>query len=164
MNSSPKSSLSRRPLPPSRSIPRAVRSSPNRASPVDRTGFLATMASRTGSIAATSPRRISIAKGASPAFASGNWGIKTWTFAGNTWKLDQGSDGGDPCFGTYEPFANEHLVFVTSGGGCGVEGWMVWRPDGGEDVVLKQLAGAGISYRDLIEITAFLDRVWTKID
>ena len=43
MNSSPKSSLSRRPLPPSRSIPRAVRSSPNRASPVDRTGFLATM-------------------------------------------------------------------------------------------------------------------------
>ena len=130
---------------------------------VDTTGFVATMIPD-GVYRTEITQEDLVAKGTSPEFAARNWGVKTWTFTGDTWKLDQGANGGDPCFGTYKSVAGDHLEFVTEGGGCGVEGWMLWRPDGVDDVVLLQPTGDDISFKDFTEITAFFDRVLTKID
>lgn len=96
-----------------------------------------------------------LAKGASPTFAKGNDGVKTWTFQGNTFAQEH--VGG--CQGTYEVMSGS-LTFH----GCDVEGArFLWRPEG-DGIVILPLLEDGLSARDRTEISAYFDRVMSKVD
>ncbi len=131
--------------------------------PVDTTGFNAT-AIPDGIYRANLTQEDLLARGASPRFASMNWGVKTWTFAGNAVSLDQGENGGPPCYGTYEILPDKHLAFVTDRGGCGIDGDYLWRAegDGITFLVIPRADWTALDNRD--NASFFEGRVWSRID
>ena len=99
-----------------------------------------------------------IAKGASAEFAASNSGVKTWTFAGETYTREDGR-GSQSCQGTYE-VVGEHLAFT----GCDIDGArFTWRPEGDGIRFLETLSG-DLTDKDRTEISAYFDRVWSRID
>jgi TRAP-type C4-dicarboxylate transport system substrate-binding protein len=131
--------------------------------PVDTTGFNAT-AIPDGVYRANLTQDDLLALGASPRFASMNWGVKTWTFAGNAVSLDQGENGGPPCYGSYEIIPGKHLAFVTDRGECGIDGYYLWRADG-DGIRFLVIPVADWSVRDNQDNATFFEgRVWSRID
>jgi hypothetical protein len=99
-----------------------------------------------------------IAKGASAEFAASNSGVKTWTFAGETYEREDGR-GSQSCQGTYE-VVRGHLAFT----GCDIDGALfTWRPEGDGIRFLANLDG-DLTDKDRTEIAAYFDRVWSRID
>jgi TRAP-type C4-dicarboxylate transport system substrate-binding protein len=123
----------------------------------DTTGYAGTMVPD-GVYRANITKDDLLSQGADAKFADLNWGVKTLTFANGRVSLNQGENGGAPCYGTATSVDGKVVRLVTESGGCGFDGDYVWREQGdGIALILTDAGGATLGDR------AYFSRVWTRI-